>query len=67
MPNPAQVTCSCGQKLTQPIPRICPGCKATISVIRKRQSGRWLSIVLVVLMFGILLGLILFLGNRFNS
>jgi hypothetical protein len=67
MPNSAQVRCSCGQILKQPVPRICPGCKATISVVRKRTAGLGLSIVLVSLMFGILLGLILFLGNRFNS
>ena len=29
MPNSAQVRCSCGQILKQPVPRICPGCIAT--------------------------------------
>lgn len=57
-----QVVCSCGQELTRPIPRICPNCKCEIKRIERSTTGAWLPVVLVIVMFGTLLGLILFLG-----
>lgn len=59
------VVCSCGQELPRPIPKVCPACKSEISRIEYSRSPVWLPVVLVVLMFGILLGLILLLG-KFN-
>lgn len=62
MPNRVQVVCGCGAELPRPVPRICPHCRCEIRGVRRSSSAAWLPVLIVLFMFGTLVGLVLWLG-----
>ena len=49
-----RVICECGGSLSDPVPRQCPHCGATILSVRQRGWPRIWSFLIVVAMFAVL-------------
>jgi hypothetical protein len=59
-----QIVCQCGGEIDRPIPSHCPHCGAKIVGIRQSILGSLLPFLAVGLIFALLVGVLIYLGNQ---